>query len=313
MEKRTVLILGAGASKPYGFPSGPGLVDKIVNEFPGLSEKLGKSRRQQILVDHAKGFVQVLKKSRRLSIDTFLEYHENYRDTGKVAIAGILLPIETEKNLYDNVEKGQDWYRHICNWLMDCPLSNFPRHPISIITYNYDRSLEHCLHEALENSYDISSQVAATHMKKIPIIHIHGQLGFLPWQEGIGCRIGYTGNTDDTYLGHIVNASKSIRIIFENTEDTDSAIAAAREELKKAKAVIFMGFGYDEVNLKRLNLARTIHGNVPIVGTSLGLEEPQKTAKEKLLKELSGSVDGRLVKLLPFQSLHFIRSTEWLQ
>ena len=36
ITKPTVFILGAGASKPYGYPTGDGLKDFIVDQFPSM-------------------------------------------------------------------------------------------------------------------------------------------------------------------------------------------------------------------------------------------------------------------------------------
>src|SRR5712692_2519789 len=96
----TVFILGAGASRPYHFPTGPELVDRICqspsDEFApfGVDEKAFQS------------FVNELRSSDHPSVDAFLAHRKEFEDVGKKAIAYKL--IECEKD--DTLSKTKDWY-----------------------------------------------------------------------------------------------------------------------------------------------------------------------------------------------------------
>lgn len=86
----------------------------------------------------------------------------------------------------DNVvmfERG-DWYQYFCDKL-NTSFEEFDQNKISIITFNYDRSLEHSLFTALKNSYAKNDRDCASKLKNIPIVHVYGQLGYLPWQDHI--------------------------------------------------------------------------------------------------------------------------------
>ena len=80
-DQKTVLILGAGASAPYGFPTGQALIDWICGEFVGVAGGLGVGEVE------VKQFVSRLRRSGANSIDLFLEHNPDLQRTGKIAIA----------------------------------------------------------------------------------------------------------------------------------------------------------------------------------------------------------------------------------
>src|SRR5262245_60288218 len=95
IEYPTVLVLGAGASRPYGFPSGEELLREAVTEllqpasaWRGLLDACGFSWNVQEQV------ARELAGSGRYSIDAFLEGRAEYRPIGTTAIAAALIPRE---------------------------------------------------------------------------------------------------------------------------------------------------------------------------------------------------------------------------
>ncbi|HEY6222343.1 MAG TPA: hypothetical protein VIW26_01050, partial [Gemmatimonadales bacterium] len=88
IKQRIVLILGAGASIPYGFPSGEALRANIIKD-------LSKSTAQpfQLLeaagfeAKHITNFRSALQQSGQRSVDAFLEHRSEFVGIGKVAIA----------------------------------------------------------------------------------------------------------------------------------------------------------------------------------------------------------------------------------
>ena len=111
ITKPTVLILGAGASMPYGFPSGEELVmtiDKNLNP-----RKLGSHPNPDwiailknfgILEKDIHTFRQELLYS-RLSIDSFLGHQPKFLKVGKLAITLSLIQYENENNLFPDINK----------------------------------------------------------------------------------------------------------------------------------------------------------------------------------------------------------------
>ena len=310
---RIVLILGAGASAPYGFPTGIGLIEQICKEFPHHAQGMGKrvpfaERRREA----AEEFTETLARSGRRSIDLFLQHNPRYRNIGKLAIARALLPKESEKGLFsvDAISRTDHWYARLLNMLARGDPERFPQVSLAIITYNYDRSLEHFFMEGMKSSYEGLDQAsAAALLHAMPIVHLHGQLGLLPWQAGDGPRVGYGGSPQPSGVV-ATEAAQHIKIIYEDIAETPE-LRQAHELLAGAETVIFLGFGYDPVNLERLKLQSCLRPDAAIVGTAHGLTKMEREYVRARLGRLAGN--DRQIELVDLTNLDFLRETHWFQ
>ena len=176
IKRNTVLILGAGASIPYGYPSGRELKNKISKSLDDSSWMEVFNRRG---VSRLVGqFKDQITYSGRTSVDAFLEYRKEFLEIGKMAIALALIPFEDEKRLFDHNRTVRNWYEYLFNKMSEgVAFSELPSNCISIITFNYDRSLEQYLFTSIGNSYGESPEHCKSVMKQFPIIHLHGSLG----------------------------------------------------------------------------------------------------------------------------------------
>jgi hypothetical protein len=247
IKRRTTLVLGAGASAAFKYPSGAGLRrqiielhDKKVASVAGFSEDL---------VD-LKEFSRAFKRSQMASIDAFLARRPEFSEVGKRAIAAALLSIEDEGLLY-NTDDDDNWYPYLFQELAAATWNELDFSKLAIVTFNYDRSLEHYLFGALTNSYGKSDEEVLEKLSELKVIHIYGSLGgVLP---GMPDYIPY-GNPPDRSA--IEKAAKAIRVIPEGRAD-DAALGDARNSLYMAEAICFLGFGYDETNLMLLKAGET--------------------------------------------------------
>jgi hypothetical protein len=91
-ESRTVLVLGAGASAHLGFPLGPQLCSKIIEN---TSDADGNSFKELIAMafphETIRSFHEQLEKSFPRSIDEFLADRPQFIDVGRASIAQILI------------------------------------------------------------------------------------------------------------------------------------------------------------------------------------------------------------------------------
>ena len=266
----TALILGAGASKPFGFPTGHELKESIVaNIRPQVNSTLRNSLRDLgIPEDEVHSFFAALKDSGRSSVDAFLEYRTEFLKVGKYAIALSLMPYEEHHRLFQFDGKAADWYEYLFN-KTNTSFEMFDHNELYIITFNYDRSLEYYLFTALKNSFNMSEEKCAEKMKGMPIIHVYGALCALPWQGGIS-RPYMPGLSPD----NVKNASDQILIMSECSYKSEQ-FERAYQILYKVKRIYFLGFGYGEANLERLGLS-----SLPskyMAGTALGLEDAETT------------------------------------
>lgn len=286
IKNKTVFVLGAGASIPYGFPSGLQLKDDIYHMLknPGgmlheVLAELGQKKRE------VESFNNDLARSPDYSVDAFLEHRPDYLDIGKTAIAAALLPQETTHRLFEawimkrrNKDDGSEknWYQYLFHQL-DTTFDNFDKNQIAFITFNYDRSLEQYLYTSLRSKYKKKSEdECAEKINQIPIIHIYGTLGYLPWQKKDEAGIPY----DSITLGiiiikrHIKQAVKSIKIIHEESPKTEE-FRQAHELLRQARRIYFLGFGFNDINVKRL-VPEDVRKKAILRGTAYGLSPHQR-------------------------------------
>jgi hypothetical protein len=145
---------------------------------------------------------------------------------------------------------------------------NFKDNNISFVTFNYDRSLEHYLYTCLKNYFrDLMDDDISNTIQQFGFIHIYGQLGFLPWQIKDGLKIEY-GNARG--YDELVSVKDSIKLIDERTIDRK-----LKDDLTKifakASRVYFLGFGYDQSNMKIIHNYIHSHNNIFRMGTVYGL------------------------------------------
>ncbi len=134
---------------------------------------------------------------------------------------------------------------------------------ISFITFNYDRSIEQFLFTALSNTYGAPADEVSEVLRGIRIVHVHGQLGYLPWQDANGWPYEKVFDTNETRA-----RAERIKIIYEAI-DADEDFLAAQAILADAERIHFLGFGYHETNMRRLGFPRP--GNKEVRGSCFQL------------------------------------------
>lgn len=296
IESNTVLVLGAGASMPYGFPSGKNLKSKI---YTTLKNRSNKILNELTVPNVLRSFIDRLKYSPEESIDAFLEHEtdEEIVKFGKMAIAATLLPYEQEETLFNNFsiteekEENFNWYRYLWNQ-MNTSFDDFEKN-LSIITFNYDRSLEYYLFTAMKHKYPgKKNDDYKNKLKDIPVIHVYGKLGKLPWESAEDEKpvpYNYDWNKPDNDIDTlfekkclIQNASKQIKIVHEDKEIIEHE--RIRELLNSKERIYFLGFGYHLINLSRLigNLQRS---NCQIRGTMYKISLKTKMKAREIIKK----------------------------
>lgn len=270
ITRQTTLVLGAGASIPFGFPSGLTLRNSIVARIKGeRADLLTALQNRGFSREDIFCFQTALGQSGRTSVDKFLARRPDLVPIGKVAIALTLALHEDPDRLFEPERDKVNWYTYLFDKL-DADWEHLAKNKLAVITFNYDRSLEHFLFTALKNSYKKSDQDCARLLKGFRIVHVHGQLGFLPWQDSQLVH-DYTSRMPSN-ADEIADA---IKIIPEATDDTDEFVQA-QGILADSERIYFLGFGYDQTNLRRLGLKRLSFRPARLVrGTGLGMTDQE--------------------------------------
>lgn len=240
-DPSTVLILGAGASNPYGFPLGRDLKQRIIQHASDVNSSQSKQMQEAGYSEaQIRDFHIDLVRSIHPTIDAFLEDRPSHREIGAFAIAQALMPLENEDTLYPH----KDWYPMLFREF-NLKDADSVAEVTAIVTFNYDRSVEHYLAETTRRTFEAQTRDAAlAKLSRVPILHVHGLMGSYPEMPYKPQR-----TTDDIKLG-----AKGISMIHDDHLDNTAEFNRARALVKTAVDVVFLGFGYDRRSLRRLGI-----------------------------------------------------------
>lgn len=247
ITRPTVLILGAGASKDYDFPTGRELLIEIVNALEPGSDF---AREIELVFGHPedqiKRFRRELAGSFQPSVDAFLEKRLEYVELGKTVIALRLVPREIPME----IDRGNmNWLEYFLSYL-DLSTEGFPENKLSVVTFNYDRSFEHHLHRALQDTNGLSSDDALSLLRKMQIVHVHGQLGSFANETGGESRVYEKDVSTET-----MKIAREGIIVLHEAESESQEFILARDVLSHAELICFVGFGYLAENVERLGVS----------------------------------------------------------
>lgn len=277
IEIPTTFIIGAGASVPYGLPSGPRLVSLLCGGTTDDElQKMGVPRSEY------EEFATTLRRSQLTSIDQFLEHHhDRWRELGRLAIAAKLLPIEalapldcTESEIPardgpwpNHKEQGRGhWLRHLWNAMRTELLDKLSNNNVNFVVFNYDRILEQFLWIAIQNTYpspavETRAEVLdayAEALHSFDIVHPYGTLGRFDYgtqKAGYHSGAGEPVAFGDFSMYAVRAAGSGIHIIPEYKEKED-AFDRARGLMQESERLVFLGFGYEKTNMDRLGVEK---------------------------------------------------------
>lgn len=301
ITKSTVLILGAGASMPYGFPSGRQLVENI-RDTEIAEGNLAPSGFTSV---ELKGFRDELREADPSSVDGFLEHRKDLIPIGKVAIAYALIKYEIPDRLYpdenafkhnDKLDKAEQWYRHLAEKLVT-DIDSFHKNKLAVVTFNYDRSLDHYVFQSLLRRWGVQPVKVVEALRNLPIIHVHGQLGPLPWQceQGDPCRPFEGGVSGES----VKTAAAGIKIISDPDLENSAEFQEARRYAKGAERIYVLGFGYHTDNMRRLELPLEGHEfydhNRRILGTCHGFSDVERQSLQERFRGIDFQVQSQRI------------------
>jgi hypothetical protein len=250
IKHQTVFVLGAGASYPYGFPTGEGLVNEIIG-LASADRTLEAFLYNDCVDRDVKRFAHDLAESDASSVDAFLEYRPDYLRIGKLAICMSLIPKERDIVLsrYErqNSSRGRmAWYHYLWN-VMSTAKGGFGENRVSFVTLNYDRTLERYFFLRLKAQHQYADdEEVFKELYQLPFVHVYGSLGDERFTED-------PFNRAEPSPEEVRRASERLRIIHEETERR--YLSQAVELLNEASVICFLGYGFHGLNNGRLKLA----------------------------------------------------------
>jgi hypothetical protein len=167
------------------------------------------------------------------------------RAFGKILIAHVLLEAERNFVIAPPQRFERDWCTPLVRRLADAPPE--ARSRLDVVTFNYDRTIEYHMSRHLVSGAILrDEEVAEAHFPLVEIQHVHGSLG--PARAHRNWCIGYFD--EEVTPGKLREAAEGISIVAE--PGSEPAFVRAREMIAGAQRLIFLGFGFDTLNLGRL-------------------------------------------------------------
>jgi hypothetical protein len=290
-----VLILGAGASKPYGYPTALELRKEIVNNYMMTYQdyclRFGEINQieNEPYVAEIKSMIEIFKKSSTDSIDLFLTRNKQYYEHGKQIISLLLANYELESRFREDMDdRKYDWYTELFNMMTKEiinpeEINKFSDNKLSVITFNYDRSFEYYFYESLSHSFTSKRNEIKKIMTNFKIIHLNGKLAPLPWESNNGI---YYKN--QLMLQNCDEYSENINIIYDERKGNELEIKTL---LNSANRIFFLGFGYGKENINALGMDETIfQQGQRIYGTAMGFTKKEIQKTISLLRAKNGHV-----------------------
>jgi len=328
IKEKTVFILGAGASVPYGYPTGKELRVEIYTEHPNnlknASFREYDSTVPPSMIEQAESLAKKFEKSSTESIDLFLARNTEFSQTGLLAIVLTVLRREQHSRFREkSYQPEQDWYTLLFTKMTESftkrdDYKEFGNNNVSFVTFNYDRSLEFILHESLRNSFGLAKDnEIVEQLREIPIFHVYGKIADLPWEDPDG--IPYLNSEPDKPINQypIKDYEKlleNIQTMHKRSEEDRSVMV---KQIADATKVFFLGFGYAQENIEILNLKSTLQKGQLIYGTAfdrfkkeiLDIKE-SLGFKREFITERDGIPRHRNPMILPTDCVGLLR--EWL-
>ncbi|MFI4892078.1 MAG: hypothetical protein ACIAQ0_01390 [Phycisphaerales bacterium JB058] len=331
-DKRTLLVLGAGASTPYGLPTGAELTEQVAHTITRMSKfqsgvQIDKKLSNEYYTRQKDKLASTIRLSRSPTIDTFLRHSSHNRSMVASGIANVIW--KKEDDYLSNIDREahpdtrplshfeqDDWIAWLYHNRLFSKPSEFHKNQLAVISYNYDRLPVALLATMMSNSYqEPLSDCIDTICQPIPeigdrFLHPHGKIPFdlIPIEQnstkGSLASSGYKNALDD-------DSFQSILTMYD-----EYMIESVQPEIDKridwAEQIFFMGIGYHDEILSRYHpdkFAAIDHfksTEKQVFGTAYRLDAyTRKTVENKFMDHVTkrsritlGAEDERCIQLL---------------
>jgi hypothetical protein len=311
IRDRFLLVLGAGSSVGYGYPTGSELISYTIDNLKTHLNNLrdtseGRDQDQQQFdqfLEQADQFVVALRDARPATLDSFLARKKPlFDEIGKLAIALAMLNAEwrSGKDGFKSYHESDDnWQRHffeeMCRGYIGPNAGDIDAPAIGIISFNYDRSLECAFYRYLVSQFNTASPDDVRRI--LDVKHAYGAIRDA-WNFADYGKM-YT-------FSEVQQTMNGLEVMYEGRTDLGTKIRGYEDWIQKFDRVLFLGFAYDDFNLANLklpNVMRRKKGHV-VFGTAMGLSERRRTDTKRKFKEHSIVAELLDEKCLPFIGRH---------
>ena len=279
----TVFILGAGASKEANLPVGSELTAQIAGCLNFFHERGALRSGDELVLEAlkiaaktgaygARPFTDFTHAGRRIayampqaiSIDNYLDVHNEDKLVelcGKLAIVRTILRSEANSAMKVHqtstgptlsfTDTSKTYFSSLFQLITEnCKFVDLAARlrQVCFVVFNYDRCIEHYLHYAVRNYYDVSEREATEALASLRVFHPYGAVGALPTQpNGTAVDLGA-----DPSPHQLLALAEQIKTFTEGTDPRSSDIIAIQNAMRTSARVVFLGFAFHKLNVKLL-------------------------------------------------------------
>lgn len=262
IRTRTTFVVGAGASHSYGLPTAAGL--KEIATALDLQREIG-----QLLMRHAMPridrnrlheFLDDLRDHPAPSIDVYLENRHHYDPTampiGKALIAALMA-----QQILNNTERlnrqEDDWLGYVIDRMREGAPTwqafDEGNANVRFVTFNFDSMIEERLQRDIKRTHPRAPDDEVARAVARWVIHVHGRL---PPAPATPLHDDPMNGFDREWQQWIVDAAPTITVVLEEIDP--EKLRDAREAVRRANILCFLGFAYAPENLQRLDLPQAL-------------------------------------------------------
>lgn len=162
---------------------------------------------------------------------------------------------------------------------------------IVIVSFGYDRAVEHFLPYVLTTAYGMTLQEAQRIIAaRLKVIHPYGAVGRLPWQTGDGPDCEFANETPWN-----MDALSAQLKTFDQAMADRAGLGELRSAVARSQRLVFLGCDFTPQSLDLLVDSSLSH-NPELVMNMGALSEPNRAAAIRMLKRKTGNErDDRLL------------------
>jgi hypothetical protein len=331
-----VFVIGAGASAELGLPTGAAMKAAIAgalnfNKQPNamligdrafydmISNRFGGEAAKY----HAAATELAVRIGEFDSIDEALHWFSAKEEVvrlGKAAIVREILRAEHASKVFNptnpkmisgDVNYADTWLPHFLTMAMGSLTREQATEPfknVTVINFNYDRTVEHFLFSRLQTNFGLSEDDARGAVASLDMIRPYGLVGPLPWQDASGVPFGaeITIQRDHEQLFQFAS---NVRTYTEQNLAEPLKLKIHRA-MEVARLVVFLGFGFHQQNMALLRVGTAADWRRALATVVSIQSENYETMKIRI-----GSIIGanpRNVQLLPryaYDLIQFMKPT----
>ncbi len=338
IPSKTVFVIGAGASQEVDLPVGSQLKKIISDKLNIQLDDFGQFTRsgdsvivnmlRQRFYAESDAINRYLKASWSIrdgvvlssSIDDFIDAHQDDRDiaaVGKLAIARSILEAERSsklfyerKNIKDTINfntVSNTWYTGFYQLISQrVPRANIESlfENVTLISFNYDRCIEHFLVHAVAANYHVNIDVARHLVENLTIFHPYGSVGPYFGPPDYAVEFGFKGLPD------FDKVIKNLKTYTEQIEDKEG-LTKIREAIINADVIVFLGTAFHDNNMgllgDEMNKTSTTTVRKRIYATREGISDADLLVVQKQIAKIC-----RLSQVNPRSNMYFTQKCHQL-